>query len=282
MTGNYYYLVAGLPELLLDTGKQQLSCVDFLSEAAEQLSRDDLRLLQLLQLPFDNDNLLSQLLKTDVPFDKKGSIGEEELATGIKFPDELPEYMQQFIESFRENRSPAPGLTPADQLAWFFHEAMTGQENDFIREWYTFDLHLRNVIAGINCRKELGHLEALATEREKAVASVIVGRDDVAEAILRSNAPDFGLATALPWIEKLVALSRGPIEEFEKGIDDMRWEVLDEMTIASHFRAETVFAFFIKLTIVERWLALDPVSGRERLDRLLDELTASYSVPVEF
>ena len=54
------------------------------------------------------------------------------------------------------------------------------------------------------------------------------------------------------------------------------------MTIASHFRAETVFAFFIKLTIVERWLALDPVAGKERLDRLLDELTASYSVPAEF
>lgn len=282
MTSNYYYLVAGLPELLLDTGKQQLACVDFLSEAAEQLTPADLRLLQLLQLPYDNDNLLSALLKTETPFDRRGSISEEDLAVAVKFPDELPEYMQRFVEEFRENRSPAPGLTPADQLAWFFYEAITEQSNEFIREWYTFDLHLRNVIAGINCRKELGHLEALATDREKAVASLIIGRDDVAEAILRSNAPDFGLATTLPWVERLVTLARGPVEEFEKGIDDLRWEMLDEMTIASHFRAETVFAFFIKLTIVERWLALDPISGKERLERLLDELTASYSVPTEF
>ena len=282
MTSNYYYLVAGLPELLLDTGKQQLACVDFLSEAAEQLTPDDLRLLQLLQLPYDNDNLLTELLKTDAPFDKKGSISEEDLAIAVKFPDELPEYMQRFVEAQRENRSPVPGLTPADQLAWFFYEAMVEQSNEFIREWYTFDLHLRNVITGINCRKETGHLEALATDREKAVTSLIIGRDEVAEAILRSSAPDFGLAAMLPWVERLVALARGPVEEFEKGIDDLRWETLDEMTIASYFRAETIFAFFIKCTIVERWLALDPTAGKERLDRLLDELTASYSVPVEF
>ena len=282
MTSNYYYLVAGLPELLLDTGKQQLACTDFLGDAAEQLTPADLRLLQLLQLPYDNDNLLAMLLKTEAPFDKRGSISEEELSIALKFPDELPEYMQQFVEAQRENRPPASGLTPADQLAWFFYEAMVEQSNEFIREWYTFDLHLRNVIAGINCRKEFGHLEALATDREKAVASLIIGRDDVAEAILRSSAPDFGLAASLPWVERLVALGRGPVGEFEKGIDDLRWKMLDEMTIASHFRAETVFAFFIKCTIVERWLALDPVSGRERLDRMLDELTASYSVPVEF
>jgi hypothetical protein len=282
MTSNYYYLVAGLPEVLFDEGKQFLSCREFLLEAEEQLSERDLRLLNLLRSPFDNSNLLSLLLKTERPFDVRGSLSEETLTQGLKFPDELPQYMQRFLEAHHENRSPAPGLTQADLLAWFFYEEMAQEENGFIREWFSFDLQLRNVVAGINCRKELDHLEELATEREKPLAAVIVGRDEVAEALLRSNAPDFGLTVMVPWADRLFALSRGPMVEFEKGIDTLRWDILDEMTIASHFRAETVFSFFIKLTIVERWMALDPETGKEKLERLLDEITSSYSVPVNF
>ena len=190
--------------------------------------------------------------------------------------------MQLFLEGYRENRPPAPHLTSRDQLAWYFYETMGNSSEPFIKEWYTFDLQLRNLLAGINCRKDFAHLDALATEREKAASVLLIGRGDIAEAILRSNAPDFGLSTQVPWVDRLIGLSRGPVKEFEKGIDTLRWEMLDEMTLFSYFRAATVFAFFIKLTIVERWQTLDPKTGREYLDRLLDELKASYAVPAIF
>ena len=282
MTSNYYYLVAGLPELLLDEGKQRISCIDFLDEASEQLTVSDMRLLNALRLPFDNENLLSLLLKTGKPFDKKGAVEEEELASALKSPDSLPGYMQRFIDSYRENRSPVPGLTPADQLAWFFYEEMTAASDPLISEWYTFDRNLRNIVAGLNCRRGLAHLEALGTDREKPAAAVVIGRDDVAEAVMRSNAPDFGLTAMLPWADRLVSLSRGSAGEFEKGVDTVRWDMLNEMTTGFYFSAEAVFAFFIKLTIVERWMALDPETGRARFDRLIDELKASYTVPADF
>lgn len=282
MTANYYYLVAGLPDLLLDEGKQQVSCLVFINEAAEQLKELDFNLFNLLRLPFDNKNLLSLILKSDHPYDNRGSIGEVDLAEGVKNPDMLPGYMELFVEAYRENRPPVQGLTPEDQLAWFFYEELTGHNEPFIREWYTFDLNLRNILAGLNCRKDLEHIDELATDRDKAFNAVIIGRDEVAESILRSNAQDFGLSAQLPWVEHVVSLSRGSIQEFEKGIDTLRWDILNEMTILSHFRAETVFAFFIKLIIVERWQALDPETGREQLERLLDELTASYEIPAAF
>jgi hypothetical protein len=282
MTSNYYYLVSGLPDVLLDEGKQPHSCEEFAAEASEQLNRNDLALFNLFRLPFDNVNLLNLLEKKDAVFDKRGSLEEEVLSAALKIPDDLPVYMQLFIDAYRENRSPAPGLVPRDQLAWFFYEEMTCRHDPFIRKWYRFDLQLRNIIAGINCRREFAHLEELATERERAASVVVVGRDDVAEAVLRSNAPDFGLSQQLPWVERLVTLSRGQLHEFEKGIDTLRWDILDEMTLFSYFSAETVFAYFIKLTIVERWLALDPQTGKEQLDRLLDELKGSYTVPAQF
>ena len=38
MAHNYYFFVAGLPDLLLDEGKLSTSCIDFAAEAQEQLS----------------------------------------------------------------------------------------------------------------------------------------------------------------------------------------------------------------------------------------------------
>jgi len=282
MTGNYYYLVAGLPDIFLDEGKQPLSCVESSIDIRELLSRNDAELFSFLQYPFDNGNLISLLTQNGEAFDPRGRFSEDELTASLKVSDDLPEYMQSFLEAHRENRTPQQGLTPEDQLAWFFYEDACDNGNEFIREWFTFDRNLRNVLAGVNCRKELSHLDELGTDRDKAASVLVIGRDEVADAVLRSNAADFGIASQFPYVERVIALSRGDIQEFEKGIDNLRWEVLDEMTTFSYFSAEAVFAFFIKLTIVERWMALDPETGIEKRDRLLEELMASYAVPKEF
>ncbi len=282
MRHNYYYFVAGLPDLLLDEGKVPVDSIEFALEAKEQLSSEDYMTFNLLRLPFDNYNLIGLIGKKQFKFDKRGSIEEADLTEGLKFPDTLPAYMGHFLETLRENRSPYTGLTPSDQLAWFFYEAMLNEKSDFIRHWYEFDLHLRNVVVALNCRRNIEHIEALATERERPAAMLIIGRDDISDAILKSNAPDFGLSAQLPWIERLLALSRSSALEFEKGIDTLRWEILNEMTISSYFQAETVYAFYLKLNIVERWKALDADEGKRRLDKLLGELKATYSVPASF
>jgi hypothetical protein len=278
MATNYYYFVAGLPDLLLDEGKLSTTGVDFADEARQCLVDGDWRRFNLVRLPFDNDNLIGLLGKKEQVFDHRGSIDEATLAAGLKSPLELPEYMQHFLVAHREGRSPHPGLSVADQLAWFFYEAMTVLENDFIREWYSFDLRLRNVLAAFACRRNLQHLDALAIDRDAAASMVVIGRDEVAEAVLRSNAPDFGLSAQHPWVERVLGLSKSKPIEFEKGVDTLRWDMLSDMTIATYFQAETVFAFYIKLTMVERWRALDPAAGRERLDKLLEELGASHKV----
>jgi hypothetical protein len=270
MATNYYYFVTGLPDLLLDEGKQSTTCVDFAEEAQLNLIADDWLRFNLFQLPFDNANLVGLLDKKEHGFDRRGSIDETALSAGLKIPFELPEYMQHFLGAYREGRSPHPGLSAADQLAWYFYEAMTNHENEFIREWYTFDLHLRNILAAVACRRNLQHIDALATDRDPAASMIVIGRDEVAEAILRSSAPDFGLSARLPWVERLLGLLKSKL------IDSLRWDMLNDMTVATYFRAETVYAFYIKLTIVERWRALDPVIGKERLDRLLEELGKSY------
>ena len=55
---NYYYLVAGLPDIVLDQKKLSVSIIDFREELKSHLDPKDYVLVSLLFLPFDNTNLL--------------------------------------------------------------------------------------------------------------------------------------------------------------------------------------------------------------------------------
>jgi hypothetical protein len=152
-----------------------------------------------------------------------------------------------------------------------------------VREWFDFESGLRNVIVGINVRKGLGHIEAIATDRDRPIALTLVGRGEAAEAVLRSTAPDFGLSAAHPWVDRVIALGKGGLTDMEKGLDELRWEMINDMTMfIPFFRVETVAAFVLKLQIVERWMKLEPAAGKAKLDKLVGELMESFVMPEGF
>ena len=51
---NYYYLVAGLPDLSLEDGKLNYTVANFKSEFYPALSEKDKKLIDLFYLKFDN------------------------------------------------------------------------------------------------------------------------------------------------------------------------------------------------------------------------------------
>ncbi len=283
MGQNYYYLVAGLPDIILDDGKLSVSFGELMQEISEQIDVSDRELLKLLRFPFDNQNLVSIIDKKEIAFDSRGYFSREELSEGIKNPDILPAYMQEYLEAvINEGKELFAGLAKEDQLTWLFYDAVTSHDNAFVAEWFSFERDLKNLIAGINYRRQIEHIEALGTEREKPVNMIVLGRNEVAEAILRSNAPDFGIGSSVPWVEQVIAASKGSLIEFEKALDTLRWNILNDLTCFSYFSIETILAFVIKLLMVERWKNLDPEAGRDRLDLLVKELCSGFTVPKGF
>ena len=252
MANNYYFLVAGLPDIILDNTKKAVSFSDFLNDLVEQVTFNDAELLKLLRLPFDNKNLITVIEKQQREFDPRGTFTIDELEQEIKLPDVVPIYMRNFIEHHKEGKMPYPELSAEDQLNWLFFEEMTTHSNEFIREWFSFDLDMRNVLAGINCRR-LSTDSNQTNEMDTSFLSLsktVICRNDVSELILKSNAPDFSLSNRLPWIEKLIAMDQGNLIEFEKNIDTLRWNTLNELTMFTYFQIETILAFCIKLGIV--------------------------------
>lgn len=53
MKNNYYYLVAGLPDIMLDEARGKLSFLELAQEIMEQVSEKDATMVRDLRLEFD-------------------------------------------------------------------------------------------------------------------------------------------------------------------------------------------------------------------------------------
>ena len=269
---NYYYLVAGLPDLSVEQGKLQYGTTEFREELKTGLSSSDYRLMELLFLSSDNHNLLSLLRKDNKPLLADGVYLPEFLAGEIKEPVTLKPYMKLFIESYRAETRLYPNLSEENELSTLWYDELLTVKNDFLREWFTFELNLKNVLLVLSARKN-----GLPYEHQ------IVGSNVVADIIRRSNARDLGLSAEWPWIEKVLAIAESEdIITREKAIDLLRWNTLDELNTFNYFTVEVLMAYYLKLGMIERWLRLDFATGEKLFRRLLGELQNRYEFPNEF
>ena len=104
----YYYLVAGLPELTLEDSKLSYTVADFKTELYPALSDKDKKLIDLFYLRFDNANILKLLNDKDATVDPRGIYSAEELTEFISLLKEggevadnaFPSYLSTFISEY--------------------------------------------------------------------------------------------------------------------------------------------------------------------------------------
>lgn len=273
MKRKYYYLVAGLQDISLDIHKLVSGQLDFREELRTALHPSDFLLVQTLYLPYDNANLLNLLEKQDKDFDDRGNFSRERLEENIKEPADLPGYMLRFITAFKNKDPLYPDMSPENELTiLFYDETIETLRNDFLRDWFGFELNVRNIMAALNARKYKVPYE-----------HQIIGSGEVAGAIRKSHARDFGLGNDLDYLEELTAISRKEdIKEREQAVDQLKWKYLDEETFFHYFTIEKILAFVIKLGMIERWLSIDKDHSNELFKKLLKDLQASYKLPETF
>jgi len=269
---NYYYLVAGLPDIILDQKKLTLSIAEFKEELQYHLHPTDYHLVELLFMPADNLNLLNLILKTGEPFDEMGKYTQEELEQEIKDPVNTPEYMQRFINAYKSETPVYDGLSWEDQLTWLYYDYVKDCRNVFLRDWFEFDLNLKNIVAGFNVRKH-----KLNGER------YFIGDNFVVQAVRKSSLKDFGLSNDFDHMEKMMTIQENEnLLERERAMDMMRWEFMDERNTFNYFTVEVLLAYVVKLKMVKRWLEMDIETGKQMFRKLIDELEKSYEFPKEF
>lgn len=270
---NYYYLIAGLPDLTIDQGKLQFGSVEFRQYLKTQLHRKDYELIEWLFLPHDNQNLLKLLNKEDFVWDEVGIYTREEMEMAFtEEPYPIKPYMVKFIASFKAEIRLMPEKTPENELTTIYFNEVLKVNNDFLRTWFEFDLNLRNLILFSSAQKY-----NLSCDQD------LIGNNKIASALKQKVGRDIGEAAEWLYYEKVnQALESGDIAVREKAIDQLKWNFLNEMNTFNYFSIEIIISYIIKLTIIERWLKLDPKEGEKLFRRLLGDLQSSYEFPKEF
>jgi hypothetical protein len=271
----YHYFIAGLPDVFLDDTEIQFSMVDFKQELKDHLTPKDYKLVELLFLPYDNEELLRFLDEDYENLNDLGTFTSQDFE--VEFSDEkqgiLPSYMYKFVELYRdEELSKNINKSWENILTEMYFEYILQTKNDFLQKWFEFNQNLTNVIIGQNCRKY--NLEA---------ENQLIGDNFVTKAILNSNAKDFGLEVELPYMTEINLLAENEnLLAREKGLDQLKWDKVEEITLFDYFTIEVVLAYTIKLDIAYRWLELDEETGRQMFKQIINDLKSGFEFPKEF
>ncbi|MBO6095966.1 MAG: DUF2764 family protein [Bacteroidales bacterium] len=147
----------------------------------------------------------------------------------------------------------------------FYAEALTYPLR-FIREYFRFDLNLRNAkVRYLN--RELGRPEEL---------DLILGNAKQEDVQLDIDLYRFQPGEFEEEARVETALSLGDLLSREKELDDITWEKVNSLETFHYFDITAVLAYVAKLHIVNRWLALDEEKGRALFKQLVMEVKGTF------
>ena len=170
----------------------------------------------------------------------------------------IEDVLSQCSERDRETISFLLDGFDGEKLSADFYRKALSHPSAFIRGWFGYDLNVRNAKARYLNR---------AFGRPKEMDTVALAEDEERE---------FDDAPLLQGI-----LSTEDILGREKALDDLAWKKIDELTVFDYFDLDAILGFLAKLKITDRWLKLDPATGRELFRRFTEEVRATFK-GVEF
>ena len=149
-----------------------------------------------------------------------------------------------------------------EQLGLEFYKEAFAHRLGFIREFFRFDFDVRNQKV-----RYLNH--ALGRDAEKDVLKMT--DPEAEENGIEQEEPEFKES------EKLQAiLEKNDILSRERGIDDLYWDKIDELTLFDYLNFDRIMGVIVKMMIIRRWLVLDEQTGREMFRKLVDEVRGTF------
>jgi hypothetical protein len=273
---NYYCLIAGLPDLHVEDTKTISPLLSLKEEMMSEASSLDAKFIQLIFTSYDNANFLSFVKNNEVTFNPLGNLNSDDFKNLFSLFHEdpkivkkhrVPLYIQQFYLNTISETFSFEGVSHEDYLAGLYYEYAMKCKNEFLRNWFVFNLNVNNLLTALACRKHgFNH------------KSMIVGNNEVANIIRQSNARDFGLAGMFAEYELVNRIAEeNDLLEREKKIDALKWNWLDENTFFKYFSIEKILVYILKIQMLERWKLLSIEKGTEIFRNMVGELKKGIS-----
>lgn len=189
-----------------------------------------------------------------------------DITTGWKFGEKGPEdYIEEIVSLCSDKDRELIGFFldgyRDESLCTDFYARALTHDNVFIREFFRFDLNVRNT--------KVNYLNK-ALDRP-AGKDILTFPEESDQKILDAVGEEFEESADLESV-----LNLGDILSRERGIDDLVWEKVDSLTTFNYFDIDAILGFIAKLNIVARWFKLDEQTGREMFKKLVDEVRGTF------
>jgi len=154
-----------------------------------------------------------------------------------------------------------------EQLNADFYAEALRHKNRFLREYFRFDLNLRNA--------KVRYLNAQLGRQEELDVMTGKGDDDSTDGLdidlYRFTGGEFEEGGKVAQ-----ALEQKDLLTRERDLDEILWKKVDTLATFHYFDMTAVLAYVAKLHIVDRWLSLDEESGREMFRKLVGEVKGTF------
>ena len=189
-----------------------------------------------------------------------------DITTGWKFGEKGPkDYIEEIVSLCSDKDRELIGFFldgyRDESLCTDFYARALTHDNVFIREFFRFDLNVRNT--------KVNYLNK-ALDRP-AGKDILTFPEETDQKILDAVGEEFEESADLESV-----LNLGDILSRERGIDDLVWEKVDSLTTFNYFDIDAILGFIAKLNIVARWFKLDEQTGREMFKKLVDEVRGTF------
>ena len=277
--GNYYCLMAGLPDITLEDTKRGVDMADLREELDAVLSDGDKKVLYYFFLKNDCANLVKLLKNPNAEIEQNGNLSMEQYVDLMTSAREMnfnvhryPAFMSMFAREYAYNKDKEGYFPEDDMLYQFYQYAIETCPNKMVRQWFKLNLDITNILTAFLARKNGWN-----------VADYIQGEDEVTEMILTNNTKDFNLTAEYDYVADLMKIveCEDPVEK-EKKMDAFKWLWLEDKTFFNIFSIEAVFAYLCKLDMLARWDKLDVELGMETFRQIIENLRGEARVPEEF
>ena len=239
------------------------------------LSDSDRRLLKLLRMRHDNENLTAFLADKTAEMNPLGNLTKEDweevvdtMENGTEFMEEhepriVPYIAEYYHRTHDEKQGGEETAYKEELLATLYYDYGMKCRNKFVSRWFEFSLNLNNILTAYTCRKHGWDIK-----------SATVGHNEVAETIRKNpNARDFGLKGVFDDYDEIASIAEmTDLMEREQRIDAIKWQWIEEQTFFEHFSIEKVLSFWLKCEMVHRWDGLDTEKGKSVFKGLLQEM----------
>lgn len=266
MQRNYYYLIAGLPEIVLEQSKAPFSLPELVEHLREAMHSADFQNIELILLQWDHQNLLRWLQQDEETWATPSIFSRETLEAELREPERIPPYFVKFAQAYKNNEPIWAGISWENQLTRLYFDYALSQTEGFLHEWFRFERDLRNILAGWNSR-----------EYKVELTGQLIGQNEITHAIEHNHSRDFGLARDVEFLDKLeAALERDDLLEREQAIDYIRWNFIAQANTFHYFSAEVVLGYFLRFILLDRWLQLSAERGKDRIEQYLQAMEGKY------